>query len=169
MPNWCECDLYIQGASARIDEFLRLVKGEESNFDFDRLIPYPEHFKKLDQVAAEWDKLHPLPRTGESWKERPKDGYNQGGYEWCIKNWGTKWPPKCAEVSRSALELVEISFATAWSPPTPVIQRAAELFPELRFELRYFECGSMFNGMFACEHGTVVTDESGVYYGNRGG
>jgi len=47
MPNWCECDLYVEGASAKIDEFLQLVKSEESDFDFDRLIPYPEHFKKL--------------------------------------------------------------------------------------------------------------------------
>jgi hypothetical protein len=169
MPNWCECDLFIEGPSAKIDEFLRLVKTEQSEFDFDRLIPYPEHFKKQDDLAAEWDRLHPPPRTGEIWKERPKDGYNQGGYEWCIESWGTKWNASRIQIDRNHPEHVEINFDTAWSPPLPVIERACKLFSELRFDLRYFECGDGFNGMFACEHGEVVTHISGEYFGNRGG
>src|SRR5512135_2765813 len=54
-----------------------------------------------------------------------------------------------------------VHFDTAWSPPKPVIKRAAELYPALRFELRYFDCGCCFNGLFCCSGGEVVTDESG--------
>jgi hypothetical protein len=177
MPNWCECDLYIEGPSEKIDQFLQLVKSEDSDFEFNRLVPYPEHFKKQDDLAAEWDKLHPTPQVEEFRKERPKDGYNQGGYEWCIEHWGTKWNAENPLIGERESwygntpdwQRLEINFDTAWSPPTPVIKRAAELFPELCFDLRYFEGGSMFNGMFTCEHGEVVTDESGHYFGNRGG
>ena len=178
MPNWCECDLFIQGPKARVDEFLQFVKSDESDFDFDRLIPYPERFKELDRIKAEWDKQHLPPGGNPDWNDRPKDGFNQGGYEWCIANWGTKWFARGPEVSRHnvwqeedgpELLQVEINFATAWSPPTPIIQRAGELFPDLHFELRYFESGAAFNGIFVCEDGEVVADRSGNYYGDRGG
>ena len=66
------------------------------------------------------------------------------------------------------LEVV-FHFDTAWSPPTPVIKNAAERFPALTFELRYFECGDCFNGLFCCSGGAVVTDKSGEYFGSRGG
>jgi hypothetical protein len=169
MPNWCECNLYIEGPSAKIDQFLQLVKSEERDFDFNRLVPYPEHFKKQDDLAAEWHRLHPTPQTEEIWKERPKNGYSQGGYQWCIEHWGTKWNAKGVQITRCQPEHVEINFDTAWSPPLPVIEQACKLFPELRFDLRYFECGDGFNGMFTCENGEVATDESGDYFGNRGG
>lgn len=181
MPNWCECDLKVQGTKKNVEEFLRLVKSDESDFDFDRLIPYPENFKELDRIAAEWDKVHLLPRSEELWKTRPKDGYNQGGYEWCIKNWGTKWNAEDVQIEEiiswywsalpdgTPLVSVEIHFSTAWSPPLPVIERASELFEELCFELRHFECGCAFNGLLRCEHGEITADKSGDYYGNRGG
>ena len=62
-----------------------------------------------------------------------------------------------------------IHFDTAWSPPLPVVRKAAELFPSLSFELRYFECGDGFNGLFCCREGEVDFDESGPYFGDRGG
>ena len=87
MPNYCECDLYVSGPNDRLEEFLRAVAGEKSPFDFDRLIPYPEEFRELDRLAEEWGKKAPEERTDPC----PKDGYNQGGYEWCVEHWGTKW------------------------------------------------------------------------------
>jgi hypothetical protein len=178
MPNWCECDLYVEGPSEKIDEFLQLVKTEESEFDFDRLIPYPEKYKRLDRIAEEWDKEHPYPWTAEDFSTRPKDGYNQGGYKWCVANWGTKWParnPITQEISSWRSEggaeerQVKITFATPWSPPKPVIERGAQLFPGLLFDLRYFEAGAGFNGVFRCEGGEVIADKSADYYGERGG
>ena len=60
-------------------------------------------------------------------------------------------------------------FDTAWSPPVPVIRKAAELFPSLSFELRYFESRGRFNGMLCCSRGGVDYDECGPYFGDRGG
>lgn len=178
MPNWCECDLFVEGPKAKVQEFLDLVKSDESPFDFDRVVPYPEHLRELDRLAEEWHRKNPPPWGEEVWASRPKDGYNQGGYEWCWKNWGTKWNAKDVEVGDAETwragggaehARVEVNFATAWSPPKPVIERASARFPELTFDLRYFERGQGFNGKFVCEKGAVEADECGDYFGNRGG
>jgi hypothetical protein len=167
------------GPTEALEAFLVAVKNEESLFDFDHIIPYPDHFKRPDALAQEWVRNHPdWPTTPGLWKERPTDGFNQGGYEWCIENWGTKWNAVRAvhaengerwdENGREFLR-VTISFDTAWSPPEPVILRASELHPALRFELRYFESGAGFNGIFVCQAGEVIEEDQGAYYGSRGG
>ena len=57
MPNWCENDLTVEGPKEVIEEFLRFAAGE-SPFDFERFLPYPEEFKRLDDAAKAWDKEH---------------------------------------------------------------------------------------------------------------
>lgn len=179
MPNWCECDLYLEGPTTRVEEFLTFARGEESPFDFDRFIPYPERFRELDRVAAEWDKQNPPYRTLVLGSTRPADGYNHGGSEWCVENWGTKRSPSHVRIGAPDYwwdgTVVEINFYAAGSPPKPVIRRAAELFPDLLFDLRYFAAGSgfgeekAFNGRFCCEGTQVLIDEMARYFGKRGG
>ncbi len=173
MPNWCECDLYVRGKKDRVEEFLRFAAGPESAFDFNRFVPYPEQFAVLDQEALDWEEKNPPPWTAAAYKTRPRDGFNQGGYEWCCDNWGTKWNAHRVEVQRigggEGVACVEINFATAWLPPRPVVERAAELHPDLSFELRYFERGACFSGLLRYEEGKIVRDDSGPYYGLRGG
>jgi hypothetical protein len=173
MPNWCENDLTVEGPKDAVEEFLKFAEGE-SPFDFDRFIPYPEEYRRPDEIAAAWYREH-AERPDADWASRPVDGFNSGGYEWCIANWGTKWPAR--RVDREGPEVgfpegtlsVVFHFDTAWSPPLPVVRKAAELFPSLSFELRYFECRGCFNGMFCCSGGEVGFDKSGPYFGSRGG
>lgn len=178
MPNWCECDLEVEGPADRVAAFLEFAKGTEDReitpFDFNRFIPYPDEYRRMDAEYAAWAAHKPwAERTPEERANPPKDGFNSGGYEWCIENWGTKW-----NACRVALgergewdgEVTQaVHFETAWSPPEPVVRKAAELFPDLTFTLRYFECGAGFNGMLRLEGGEVTFDESGPYFGNRGG
>jgi len=102
-----------------------------------------------------------------------KDGFNSGGYEWCNENWGTKWGICNAELinDNDYDETKELgySFETAWSPPFPVVLEMSKLFPNLEFDLRYFEGGNGFNGLFVCKKGKVETDKQGDYFGSRGG
>lgn len=173
MPNWCENDLRVEGPKEVLEEFLRFVAGG-SPFDFNRLSPYPPEFQELDDAAEAWDKANAkTPPQGQS--GRPKDGYNSGGYEWRVANWGTKWPaykvareePTNGDDEKTLV--VVFHFSTAWSPPKPVIEKASERYPALTFELRYFECGCCFNGLFRCKGGEVESDKSGPYFGERGG
>lgn len=168
MPNHVECDLYVEGPPEQLRAFLQQMKSDESELDFNRLIPYPEKYKKLDDIAAQWDESHKYDTTIPR-QQRPKDGYNQGGYEWCIEHWGTKWNSYKVSVTEDACDLVEINFRTAWSPPKPVIAKASKLFSELTFDLRYFDGGARFHGQFVCQGGDVTMDEEGKYFGKRGG
>jgi Ferredoxin-like domain in Api92-like protein len=173
MPNYCENDLAVEGPTEVIEEFLKFAAGE-SPFDFNRFIPYPEEFRRLDEITEAWDREHAV-RSDDDWRARPKDGFNSGGFEWCYANWGTKWPASRVKLEGpvtgydgKTLEVV-FHFDTAWCPPKPVIKKAAELYPALRFELRYYECGVGFHGLVCYSDGEVETDESGAYFGDRGG
>jgi len=172
MPNWCENDLTVRGPKAEVQRFLDHVKTETTKFDFSTIIPYPEKFQKLDKIAADW--------KPESKTERPSDGFNSGGYEWCIENWGTKWNNLDGEYRSVEIESWEVRekdierevifhFDTAWSPPVPVIKFASKLFPELDFDLRFFEQGCAFNGILQVKDGKVAMEKVGDYFGNRGG
>lgn len=179
MPNWCECDLYIEGAKEMVEAFLARVKTDGSLFSFDRIISYPDRFRIPDLAAEEWERKHPeWWKTPGLFEERPRDGYNQGGYEWCFTNWGTKWDARRVSVgdikplrkeNGDARHRAKITFETAWTPPKPVIRRASELFQAVRFELRYYERGMAFSGTFVCDNGKVLRDTTCRYSGNRGG
>ena len=67
MPNWCENDLAVEGPKEVIEEFLKFAAGaagenplddEGSPFDFNRFIPYPEEFRRIDEIAEAWLKEH---------------------------------------------------------------------------------------------------------------
>ena len=169
MPNWTSCDLKIRSPDKekehkelkRFKAFAQTTKdGEVNSLDTNKFIPYPEKFKKQDEIAAEDPTNHSI-----------KDGYNNGGYEWCLKNWGSKWGICRAELEEEDFKWGELSytFESPWSPPMPVIIKMSEMFPTLTFELRYFEQGCEFNGILECKAGKITNEEQGKYFGNRGG
>src|SRR4051794_35531266 len=87
MPNWCECDLRISGPTAGVLGLVEFARGVERVFDFDKFIPYPPQFAGPDRIREEWER-QPGPKD---WSQRPKDGYDSGGYQWRCENWGTNW------------------------------------------------------------------------------
>jgi hypothetical protein len=169
MPNHVENDLTVTGKILDIKLFKKAVRSQESILDADKIIPYPENYKKLDEIAKQWELDHPQ----NPFQNRPKDGFNSGGYEWCVKNWGTKWGFYEVHLSKpenydGAIKLT-YHFQTAWSPAKPVIIKMGELFPTLNFELRYFESGAGYHGLLRIENGVVIDDKRGEYFGERGG
>ncbi len=173
MPNYCENDLSVEGPKPLMEKFLIFAAGE-SPFDFNRIIPDPEKFRRQDEIAEAWDREH-LGRPDYDWRARPKDGFNSGGYEWCVEHWGTKCPTPRVEVEGpvtghdgKTLQVV-FRFDTALSPPRQVIEKAAQLYPALRFELRYFECSRCFDGLFCWRDGNLQTDECDSYFGDQDG
>lgn len=169
MPNHVENDLTVIGKTKDIKLFKKSVKSQESIIDADKIIPYPENFKTLDKISKQWELDHPQ----NPFKDRPKDGFNSGGYEWCVENWGTKWGFYETHLSKPETygDTTELTyhFKTAWSPAFPIITKMGEMFPQLSFILRYFERGAGFNGILEIENGKVTRNEDGKYFGERGG
>lgn len=170
MPNYCENELYIKGPASFRQELKELVQTEERLLDFDRIAPYPEEWRRGDEIWNEWwEKYHSSPEgERESLKPEPKNYYNDLGYEWVIEHWGTKWNSIDPVVDHNSKRTV-YGFSTAWSPPIPLVLTMSLLFPELTFKLKYWECGCAFKGIYECKNGEVIEDSSSNYYGNRGG
>jgi hypothetical protein len=160
MPNHCENDIYIYGPKSEINAFFKAVKTDQYLIDADRIIPYPAEFKALDDLAK-------AERAKGNWKVT--DGYNSGGYDWCINNWGTKWGMYDFSPIRESKRGVKVSCQSAWSPPLPLILEASKQFPKLRFKVNYFEGGVGFKGVYECKAGEVLDDTESKYSGKRGG
>lgn len=160
MPNYCSCDLYIHGDEKTVAALLAHIGADQEvpDFNFGSVIPYPDNFKKMDADAAPFSYgKNRLKENGELVAARAayvekygtdRDGYNSGGYEWCIASWGTKW--SASNVRRRDLGGACLTFDTAWSPPAPVILALHKIFPETTLRLEYFERGMGFAGGFSC-------------------
>lgn len=62
-----------------------------------------------------------------------------------------------------------LEFDTAWSPPVPVIEKLASMFPDHEFDLKYYEGGIGFCGHAYWEHGIEQYHQQDEYSGPRGG
>lgn len=180
MPNWCENDLYFSGPEDEVLKFKKLVGLDKTppRFNFDAVIPYPDDFRQMDleSIAFSWsskksdeEKKAARDAYEQKWGTT-KDGFNSGGYEWCIANRGTKGNACDVSLYAHPRRGECVSFDTAWTPPQPVIEKLFELFPAVRFELEYFECGVAFCGGLSYDPEDDETRSwSGEYSGSRGG
>lgn len=190
MPNHCSNDLYVDGPELEVKRFMAFVGANKDTpeFDCDKVIPYPEKFKQMDEESKAFsfwstsadgfseEKREELRKAYEAKCGTTNDGFNAGGYDWCVHNWGTKWGAYEVEVYQHPKRGTCITFKSAWSPPTPVIRKLFKLFPTLHFEHEYFECGAGYCGAMsyypdAIQYGDDPVREWSTdnYAGNRGG
>lgn len=187
MPNWCYNILIVTGTKEELDKFSEIAETEDRNGNHTVLseepfVPYPEKFKKITKkkkkIEKEWEKLKKVEGYADmSDKEKEEfrkkyddknpwnysDGFNSGGYEWCIINYGTKWG--CCSTTRDRPDPEELvyHFESAWSPPSNLMIKMGQMFPDLRFELEYEEPGMAFKGTLVMEDGELIVDECHNY------
>lgn len=173
MSNECSNRIEIIGDKDVITRLFELVKSEERDwgkdpipnkteeenkewlgleFDFNKVLPYPTKFKVLDDAYNE------AKEAGIQWDKLPENGYKNGGYDWCIENWGTGSNSTNAitgfmdqnsikEVKGFNLSDCEnpayafIEYTTPWAPALPVTAELSKQFPELTFKHSYEEEG----------------------------
>ena len=108
MPNWVSNTLrVIKGDPKEIFDF---VRTEKSVFDFNTLVPMPEHIKNSNEEVDMCGFKVP------AW------------HDWSCENWGTKWNACDSQYSTKDPEHA-IWFDTAWSPAVPVFEALANRFP----------------------------------------
>jgi len=156
MPNWCYNIIEVTGNEKDLKSFVKKIKGKDRDFDFNTIIPYPKEYAVLDK------KCNKMRDDGVNFKDIPKDGYNNGGYSWCISNWGTKWNAVEPDVSVEK-NIVQISFDTAWSPSINITEKLSEMFKTLEFKHKYEEGGCDFSGTITLKNGVTLSNISGLY------
>lgn len=133
MPNWCTNTLTIYGGAKSIKEFKKKAyrKVVENN-------------EIKEETDLSFEQFLPIPL------EKKEDGW----YDWCISNWGTKWDAcsVCLEPSNKKTQLI-YTFDTAWSPPCNIVTEMSKQFPSLLFHLHYDEPSMQFAGIFEIKNG----------------
>jgi len=154
MPNYVHSSLTIVGNKKDLIKFKTFAQSQVNCYtgakelnvlDTQNFIPYPKKYLDLDikpKTKIETNEF------GQKFSIRGTDGFNSGGYDWCVKNWGSKWGisepelnvdenEKGAEYTNSEApdkgSRLIYSFQTAWSPISPVIKKMSVLFPKLEF------------------------------------
>jgi hypothetical protein len=125
MPNHCNNLLTREDGKSVLDDLTPYISQRSSSpgykdgytFNFDAIIP-------IDEEG--------LGEHNDSW------------YDWRVNNWGTKW---CGYDGHFNDDQTAFMFDTAWSPPTPIIKKLAEL-TDRTFALRYLEEGMFFCGKY---------------------
>jgi hypothetical protein len=159
LANLVENDLWIIGSKQKREAVLDFIGNKDAKddaeklFDFNKVSPYPQKFRDLDLK-------YPLSS---------KDGYNNGGYEWCIKNWGTGKNVFNVWVNKQTKSIF-LTFDTAWHPPIPIIFTLSKKFPEVEFKIKFYEASLGFKGHYIFHKGIVMSEGyTENYRGGRGG
>jgi len=117
MPNWCHTTLNVEGSKEQIKEFSALVsRAIENNNSLCNAI--------IPRPAAEED----------NW------------YCWNITNWGSKWDVTDMFVEYEDDINLNLTFATAWSPITPIFDELVKRGFKVKAE--YQDEGYMFAGEY---------------------
>jgi len=117
----------------------------------------PKHVKTWGDMRAWLEKEKP---AAVFWGKRAllaaaETGYRDW-YQWSIANWGTKWGSYDYEFRAREPGRFVFKFATAWSPPRPILAKLAEMWPELRIETKSIDEGG---GAWAGSGGVVEETE----------
>lgn len=120
MPNHVENRLKIIGNKEQIKQVKNFLKGKwndgtERNIDFNNITPMPK-----------WVFQEDLSRADEE-----KYGKENCWYEWCRKNWGTKWNAYKSDLPD---EEDTIRFCTAWNGVPVLITKLGRIFENIEFE-----------------------------------
>jgi hypothetical protein len=149
MANMCFNNLNITGPKADVQRFLASVKTEETQFDFNGVVPMPEELRNTESPNATLE-------SNDSNESIEKCGANNW-HTWAIENWGTKWNPSCIddwEIDESEEEMdIRIYFETPWSPPTEFVINASKAYPSLSFGNEFYEQGCEVIGEHLIQNG----------------
>lgn len=133
---------------------LRQENGVYGSIDFNKLIPMPEsleieagsrtdsgldaycRFIAGDKTAEDFKKAHPAEwALGKQAYENIRQYGSPTWYEWCNKNWGTKWNAySCVELGKDDDTL---EFFTAWSSVPIILEALSKKYPDQTISYRW--------------------------------
>ena len=145
MPNWCNNSITITGPAETVKQLWEDAKTADNG-----------EFGLLQAMA-------PMPAELED-----TEGLSEGPnwYSWRVDNWGTKW-----DISDEGLEFIDNGDGTAmitgyadsaWSPPIDAFQNYANANEDVYLEIKYFEPGMSFVGVWDSDGGDAYWEDVGA-------
>ena len=121
-----------------------------------------QHFCRYEDDLSE-EKIKKLLENGVTLENGKKAIHNlieygsTTWYHWRIAHWGTKWGAYDFGDEHNNY----IVFNTAWNCPLPVIDKLTQMYPDVKFEIRYADEDIGQNcGCLLCKNGQVLDDRS---------
>lgn len=167
MPNYVKNNITVIGTNEKIYECLDFCKSDDSEFDFNKIVPMLEELNIDEDESSKNERVHDIlrrvpdllygnldqalenksyasPDNSDEYIELGKrlvDNCSKYGcttwYEWHYNNWGTKWNAMDVEVGSALGNECNIYFNTAWSAPVPIFSALSKKFPDLIFSISY--------------------------------
>ena len=127
------------------NKLMKLLKSKEASYCHNYWNKYKDDIKKLENNPKrlnekinnfnglfDFDKekqFTSINELGKQYVENIKKYNSPQWYDWCVKNWGTKWNVEedVDIVYDKNIDEYDISFQTAWSVPTRIVKRYSEL------------------------------------------
>lgn len=178
MPNYVANKIVLVGSDEDITKVVEFVKGDNGVFDFNRIVPMPETFRKYDTtnhpngkqlVVGEpigYEKGAPIVTEEliEEYKRATREQWEKygvvGWYDWSRRYWGTKWNSCDAMYCGAGV----FYFDTAWSAPIPVLVALSELFTDVEIQFAFADEDCSYN----TGEGTINNGEIEAYYPEGG-
>ena len=129
-----ECGTRTDRGLKAYKDFVEICKFDGANADMDLLNIPVEKENVFLKMRSDVDKT-----DWELGKQAFRNELQYGAptwYEWCLENWGTKWNTYGYDsYDRSNVnEVPWIGFNTAWSAPHKIINKLAEMYPDVEFQ-----------------------------------
>ena len=127
------------------NKLMKLLKSKEASYCHNYWNKYKDDIKKLENNPKrlnekinnfnglfDFDKekqFTSINELGKQYVENIKNYNSPQWYDWCVKNWGTKWNVEedFDIVYDKNIDEYDISFQTAWSVPIGIVKRYSEL------------------------------------------
>ena len=127
------------------NKLMKLLKSKEASYCHNYWNKYKDDIKKIENNPKRLNKkinnfnglfdfdkekqFTSINELGKQYVENIKKYNFPQWYDWCVKNWGTKWNVEedVDIVYDKNIDEYDISFQTAWSVPTGIVKRYSEL------------------------------------------
>lgn len=136
-------------------KLMKLLKSKEASYCHNYWNKYNGDIKELENNPKKLnDKINNFNGLFDFDKEKQFNSINELGkqyieniknysfpqwYDWCVENWGTKWNVEddIDVVYNKNIDEYDISFQTAWSVPTGIVEKYSELCEDDEFYWEY--------------------------------
>lgn len=179
MPNWTVNRLTFEGNPERISELknhiLSIDEHGNPQFDFNRVIPMPEHLKNTPsdytsdiltkffneqefisyETYSMWyndSGFKPENKVTEEVFDGKAVGFAKFGaidwYHWCMKNWGVKWNACETHVyDNDKPNIFVFRFETPWGEPQHIFSKLHDQYSDLEMRISFTHEGG-FGGQY---------------------